>query len=148
MALLRDTQEPRTPPVSTPTLKGPLTPGAAKMTIEAVDESAVNVEAVMEELLPWLKDEISSSESSNPWTPSPEIELGETFEFEEAAQIDPEPEQLNLRHEVADEADVVDAEHPSTLNIEIKDDRGLLSIAHQNYLNTGDRIASWYWETA
>ena len=42
-----------------------------------------------------LKDDISSSESSNPRIPSPDIEQGEIFEFEEAAQIYPEPEQLN-----------------------------------------------------
>ena len=40
------------------------------------------MEAVVEILLPWLKDDISSSDSSNPRFPSPEIELGEIFEFE------------------------------------------------------------------
>ena len=42
-----------------------------------------------------MKDDISSSESSNPRTPSPDIELGEILKFEEAFQIDLEPEQLN-----------------------------------------------------
>ena len=40
------------------------------------------MEAVVERLLPWLKHDIYSSDSSNPRTPSPEIELGEIFEFE------------------------------------------------------------------
>ena len=74
------------------------------------------MEAVAERLLPWLKDFISSSESSNPRISSPEIELWEIFEFEEAAQIDLEPEQLNLHPEVEDESDEVDPEHPPTLN--------------------------------
>ena len=45
----------------------------------------MNVESVVERLLPWLKDDISSSEFSNSRTHSPEIELGEKFEWEEAA---------------------------------------------------------------
>ena len=84
----------------------PLTPGAAKITVEAANEPVVNVEAAVERLLPCLKNDISSSESSNPGTLSPDIELGEIFEFGETAQrvqIDPEPEQLNLRPEVEDE---------------------------------------------
>ena len=39
-------------------------------------------------LLPWLKDDLSSSGSSKPRTPSPDIELA-------AAQRDPTPELLN-----------------------------------------------------
>ena len=42
-----------------------------------------------------LRHDISSSVSSNSRIPSPDIEQGEIFEFEEAAQIDPEPEHLN-----------------------------------------------------
>ena len=80
-------------------------------------------------LILWLKDE-----SSNPRTPSPDIEPGEIFKFEEAAQIDPEPEQLNILTEVEEEPDEVDTEHPPTLNLEIEDDRGQLRIAYQNYL--------------
>ena len=53
---------------------------------------------------------------------------GKILEFEEAAQIDPEPEQLNLCPEVEDESDEVDSEQPPTLNLEIEDDRGRLSI--------------------
>ena len=63
------------------------------MNVEVVVERQ---QAVIEGLLPWLKDYISSSEFSNPRTPSPDIELGDIFEFEEAAQIDPELEQLNI----------------------------------------------------
>ena len=87
------------------------------------------MEAAVERLLPWLKNDISSSGSSNPGTLSPDIEPGEIFEFEEAAQrvqIDPEPEQLNLRPEVEDESD--EEEHPPTLNLEIEDDKGQWSI--------------------
>ena len=43
------------------------------------------MEADAERLLPWLKDDISSSESSNPRISSPDIELGQIFEFEQAA---------------------------------------------------------------
>ena len=59
----------------------------------------------------------------NPRTPRPDIELGEIFELEEAVQIDPEQEQLNIRLEVEDESDEVDTEHPPTLNLEIENDR-------------------------
>jgi len=45
----------------------------------------VNVQAVVERLQAWLKDDISSSEYSNHRTPSPDIELGELFKLEEAA---------------------------------------------------------------
>ena len=160
-----------------------LTPRAARITVAAANK------LVVERLLPWLKDGISSSESSNPRTSSPDIELGEIlkfqeafqidpeskqlnetfefqgaaqidpepeqlnkifefdeaaqidpepeqlnkiFEFEEAAQIDPEPEQLNLLPEVEDESDDVDTDQPPTLNLEIEDDRGRLSIVYQN----------------
>ena len=83
------------------------------------------MEAVVERLLPWLKDDMFSSESSDPRTPcSPEIEQGEIFEFKKAAEIDPEPEQLNIRPEVEDKSDEVDNEHPPTLNLEIEDDSG------------------------
>ena len=46
------------------------------------------MEAVVKGLLPWLKDDTSSSESSYTRNPSPDIELGEIFQFEEAAQLD------------------------------------------------------------
>ena len=47
---------------------------------------------------------ISSSESSSTRTPSPEIEQGEMFEFEAAALIDPEQEQLNETLELKEAA--------------------------------------------
>ena len=126
--LLRDTPEPCTPLVCSPTPKRPFTLGAARITVEAANEPAVNVEAVVdrlqavvEGLLPWLQDDISSSESSNPRTPCPDIELGEIFQFEESAQIDPEHKQLN--------------------NGFSEDDREPLRIAYQSYLNTRMRIA-------
>ena len=106
----------------------PLTPRAARITVETANKLVVNVRAVVERLLPWLKDGISSSESSNTRTPSPDIELGDIFEFEEAAQIDLEPEQLNLHPEVEDESDEVDNEHLPTLNLEIDEDRERLLI--------------------
>ena len=93
--LLRDTTESCNSPVCSPTPERPLTPRAAKITVEAANKQVVNARAVVERLLPWLKDGISSSESSNTRTPSPDIELGDIFEFEEAAQIDLEPKQLN-----------------------------------------------------
>ena len=52
------------------------------MNVEAVVE---RLQAVVQGLLLWLKDDISSSESSNPRTPSPDIGLGDIIEFEEAA---------------------------------------------------------------
>ena len=65
----------------------PLTPGAAGRTKEAFYETAEDMEDVVDEVqakveerLPWLKDDISSYESSNPRTPTPEL-LNETFEF-------------------------------------------------------------------
>ena len=91
------------------------------------------MEAVEEELMPWLKDDISSSEPSNPGTPSLDIELGEIIKPEKAAQMDPEPEQLFHFHDVQEVHDEVDAEHPPSLNIKIEDDRGRLSISYQNY---------------
>ena len=97
------------------------------MNVEAVVE---RLQAVVEGLLLWLKDDVSSSESSNSRTPRSDIELGEIFEFEEAAQIDPEPEQLNIRPEVEDEFDEVDTKHSPTLNHEIEDDRRQLRIAY------------------
>ena len=51
-------------------------------------------------------------------TVSSDIEI---FEFEEAAQIDPQLEQINLP-KVEDESDEVDTEQPPTLNLEIEDD--------------------------
>ncbi len=56
--------------------------------------------------------------------------------------MDPEPEQLNLFHEVEDESERVDNEHPPTLNIEIEVDRGRLRIAYQNYQTKGRRITA------
>lgn len=80
--------------------------------------------------MPRLKDDISISEPFNPRTLSPDIELAEILEFEEAAQMDSEPEQLNLFHEVKDESERVDTEHPPTLSIEIEVDKGWLSISY------------------
>ena len=50
---------------------------------------------IIEGLLPWLKDDTSSSGSSNPRTSSPNIELKNLLEFEAAAQRDPTPELSN-----------------------------------------------------
>ena len=76
--LQRDTPEPSTPPVQSPTPGPPLTPGAARITEEASHGTTGDLEAVVDELqvwveerLPWLKDDISSTETSNPRTPSP-----------------------------------------------------------------------------
>ena len=52
------------------------------MNVEAVVE---RLQAVVEGLLLWLKDDVSSSKSSYPITPSQDVELGEIFEFKEAA---------------------------------------------------------------
>ena len=83
-----------------------------------------------------MKDDVSSSESSYPRTPSPDIELGELFKFEKGVQIDPGPKQLKMRHEVDDESDEVDTEHPHSLNLEMTED------SYQNYLNTRQRITA------
>ena len=53
------------------------------------------LQARVEERLPWLKDDISSSESSNPMTPSPDIELRDLSKSEEADPEDLAPELLN-----------------------------------------------------
>ena len=44
------------------------------------------LQAWVEEQLPWLKEDISSSETSDTRTPSPDIELGDLAESEEAAR--------------------------------------------------------------
>jgi len=56
-----------------------------------VDQLEVNVER----LVPWLKDDISSSGFSNPRTPIPDIALEDILEFEAAAQRDPTLEPWN-----------------------------------------------------
>ncbi len=66
--------------------------------MEAVDR----LQAVVEGLLLWLKENISSSESSNPRTISPNIELEDIFKFEDAAHWDPDPKQLNEIFEFRD----------------------------------------------
>ena len=53
------------------------------------------LQAWVEEQLPWLKEDISSSETSNPRTPSPDIELGDLSESEEAAPKHLVPELQN-----------------------------------------------------
>ena len=53
------------------------------------------LQALVKERLPWLKDDISSSETSNNKTPSPDIELWDLSESEEAAPEDLTPELLN-----------------------------------------------------
>ena len=83
--LLKDTPEPSTPPVQSPPPLPPgppLTPGAARITEEAVVDE---LQVWGEEQLPWLKEDVSSSETSNPRTPSPDIELGDLSESEGAA---------------------------------------------------------------
>ena len=82
--LLRDSPEPDTPPVRSPTTESPLTPRAARVNPGAVEEPAISLDAVVdqlqtvvERLLPWLKDDISSSDSSNPRTPSPDRAKGD-----------------------------------------------------------------------
>ena len=87
--LLRDTPEPSTPPVQSPTPGPSLTPGAARITEEASPGTTGKLEAVVDELQawveePWLKEDISSSETSDPRTPSPDIELGDLSESEDS----------------------------------------------------------------
>ena len=93
--LLRDIPEPGTPPVQSPTPEYPFTPGAARITEEASYETSEDIEDVVDELqalveerLPWLKDDISSTKASNPRTPSTDIELEDLSESEEVAQGD------------------------------------------------------------
>ena len=82
--LIKDTPELSTPSVQSPPPPPPgppLTPGAARTTEEAVvDELQVQGE----EQLPLLKEDVSSSETSNPRTPSPDIELRDLSESEGA----------------------------------------------------------------
>ena len=80
------------------------------------------LQAWVKERLPWLKDDLSSSETSNPRTPSPDIELKDLSESEEVAPghivpelhnglfrfRDPEPVQLDE----LDEAAVTTQGHP------------------------------------
>ena len=75
------------------------TPGStkvtAKITVEAANEPAVNVEAVVERLL----GDIFESKEAAQRDPEPE-QLNKIFEAEEASQIDPDLEQLNEIFEV------------------------------------------------
>ena len=64
--LLGDTPEPGTPPVLSTGPESTLTLGAARITTEVVNGSAEDMEAyqlevIVERLLPWLKDDVSSS---------------------------------------------------------------------------------------
>jgi len=47
-----------------------------------MEDVADELQAIAEELLPWLKDGIFSSESCTPRTPSPDIELENLSESE------------------------------------------------------------------
>ena len=66
--LLRDTPEPSTVPVQSPTPGPPLTPGAARITEEASYGTTEDVEAVFDELQAWVENTLvkglSSSETS------------------------------------------------------------------------------------
>ena len=127
--LLRDTPEPGTPPVQYPGPGPSFSPGAARITEVAAYRTTGDLEAVVdklqawvEEQLPWLKDDLSSSETSNLRTPSPDIELEDLSESEEAAPgniipelhkgvfrfRDPEP----VCTDEMDEAAVTAQEHP------------------------------------
>ena len=143
--LLRNTPEPGTPPVHSPTPKRTLTPGAARIPIEAAKKPAEDMDAVVdrlqvvvEGLLPWLKDDISSSESSNPRTPSPDIELEDIFEFEESAQKDPDPEQLNEISKVEEGAKIVPKQEQLNNGFP---ERKSLRVAYRSFLDTRQRIA-------
>ena len=90
--LLRETLVPGIPPAQSPTPGYHLTPAVAMITEEAFYEPAEDMEdvvnklqAIVEKLLPWLKDDISSTESSNLRTLSSDIELEDLLESEEAA---------------------------------------------------------------
>ena len=100
--LLRDTPEPSTPPVQSPIPRSPLTPGAARITEGAFYEPTEDLgavvdelQALVEELLPRLKLDISSFETSNPRTPSPDKELEDLSESKEATPENPTPELLD-----------------------------------------------------
>ena len=82
-----------TPPVPSPTPESPLSPGAARILVEAANESEENMEAVVDRFKAVV--DIFSSDSSDPRTPSPAIELEDLLEFEEAAQRHPDPVHLN-----------------------------------------------------
>ena len=75
--LLRDTPESGISPVPSPDPETPLTPGAARTTTEAG--------------YCWRTATLAEG-SSNPRTPSPDIELEDILEFKAAAQRDPTPE--------------------------------------------------------
>ena len=81
------------------------TPWAAqvivRITVEAANEPADNVEAVVERLI----GDIFKSEEAAEWDPEPEV-LNKIFEVEEAAQIDPEPEHLNEKFEFKEAAQI------------------------------------------
>ena len=56
--LLRDTPEPSTPTVQSPTPGPPLTPGAARITQEASQETTGDLEAVVDELQVWGEEQL------------------------------------------------------------------------------------------
>ena len=53
------------------------------------------LQTVVEGLLPWMKDDFSSSGSSNPRTPTPDVELEEILECEANAQRSPTLEPMS-----------------------------------------------------
>ena len=64
-------------------------------TTEDMEAGVDKLQALDEEQLARLKDDITSSETSNPRTPSLDIELGDLSESEEAASENHTPELLD-----------------------------------------------------
>ena len=127
-----DRPEPRNTSVGPPAQEKSLTPEAEDC--RGNSQPTGNVEAAADKMMPELKDDLSSSEQSVPRSPNKEKELGEVVEPDEAVEIDPEQEQL--KH------DVMDAEYPPSLLLEIEDDRGQLVTTYQNYQATELRISA------
>ena len=83
--------------VNIPTTEKPLAHRAIRITLGAArtyEEAVVDEPQVWgkKEQLPWLKEDVSSSETSNPRTSNPHLKLGDSSESEEAAPGNLSPE--------------------------------------------------------
>ena len=104
--LLRESPKPWTPPTQPPPPDYPNLPGVVR-TADQLEYAAGRVKKILrdalqkivKDMLPCLKDYISSSEASTPRTPSQDVALEDLSDPEEAAPNNPNLELLNEESE-------------------------------------------------